>query len=231
YPKYSLLGWSDGGITAMIFAANNPGAVEKMVVWGANASVTKEDLDMYEKARDIDKWNPRMRNPLEGYPKYSLLGWSDGGITAMIFAANNPGAVEKMVVWGVNALVTKEDGDMYEKARDIDKWNPRMRKPLEARYGVDGLRSMWKKIYWLDAIDRFFNGKGGNIYQEFLPKIRCPTLIVHGQKDPMVPQFHADYLHKNIAGSMLHLMPEGQHNLHLRYAEEFNEIVSKFLKE
>lgn len=50
----------------MILAASNPRAIDKMVVWGANASVTQEDVDMYDKARDVDKWNPKMRDPLEG---------------------------------------------------------------------------------------------------------------------------------------------------------------------
>lgn len=29
----------------------------------------------------------------------------------------------------------------------------------------------------------------------------------------------------------LHLMPEGKHNLHLRYAAEFNKLVEDFLKD
>jgi valacyclovir hydrolase len=84
---------------------------------------------------------------------------------------------------------------------------------------------------WIAAIERFSKQKGGNICQECLPKIKCPTLIIHGEKDPMVPSFHPEYLHKHIAWSTLHLMPEGRHNLHLRYADEFNLVVSKFLKE
>lgn len=37
-----------------------------MVVWGCNASVTEEDLKLYEAIRDVSKWNPKMRQPLEG---------------------------------------------------------------------------------------------------------------------------------------------------------------------
>ena len=66
YSRYSLLGWSDGGITALILANNNPELVDGMVVWGSNSYVTKEDMAMIEVSRDISKWNPRMRDPLEG---------------------------------------------------------------------------------------------------------------------------------------------------------------------
>ena len=66
HSKYSLLGWSDGGITAMILAAAHPQCVHRMVVWGANATVTADDIKLYEAIRDTSKWSPKMREPLEG---------------------------------------------------------------------------------------------------------------------------------------------------------------------
>ncbi|KAG8133269.1 hypothetical protein E2320_011073, partial [Naja naja] len=41
----------------------------------------------------------------------------------------------------------------------------------------------------------------GDICQQLLPHIKCPTLIIHGEKDPLVPRFHAEYIHKHIGGS------------------------------
>jgi valacyclovir hydrolase len=60
-------------------------------------------------------------------------------------------------------------------------------------------------------------------------RVQCPTLIVHGAKDAMCPQFHADYLKENIKGSEMVVMEEGKHNLHLRYAQEFNQLIERFL--
>lgn len=48
FEKFSLLGWSDGGITALIAAAMYPHLVTKMVVWGANAFVSEQDLQLYD---------------------------------------------------------------------------------------------------------------------------------------------------------------------------------------
>lgn len=48
FERYSLLGWSDGGITAMILAAKFPLAVHKLVVWGSNAYILPEELKIYE---------------------------------------------------------------------------------------------------------------------------------------------------------------------------------------
>ena len=66
HSKYSILGWSDGGITAMILAAALPKSIHRMVVWGANATVTAKDIEMYDVIRDTSKWSPKMREPLEG---------------------------------------------------------------------------------------------------------------------------------------------------------------------
>jgi len=56
-------------------------------------------------------------------------------------------------------------------------------------------------------------------------------LILHGARDPLVPSLHPEAIHRGIAGSRLHIFPDGKHNIHLRYAEEFNAITHAFLSE
>ena len=56
-------------------------------------------------------------------------------------------------------------------------------------------------VYIMCRIHVHVCGVLGNICDDKLGDIKCPTLIVHGQKDALVPQFHADHLHKNIKGS------------------------------
>jgi valacyclovir hydrolase len=46
--KFSMLGWSDGGITSMIAAANYPERIDKLVIWGANAYIIDQEAKMYE---------------------------------------------------------------------------------------------------------------------------------------------------------------------------------------
>ncbi|XP_013880160.1 valacyclovir hydrolase [Austrofundulus limnaeus] len=164
-----------------------------------------------------------------GFGRFSLLGWSDGGITALIAAARNPDRINKMVVWGSNAFVSQEDLKLYNMVRDVSKWSARMRRPMEETYGDQGFAELWAS--WVDGISQFVHRPEGSICMELLPLISCSTLIVHGEKDPMVPGFHPQYLHKHIKGSRLQLMPEGKHNLHLKYAEQFNKLVEDFLEE
>ncbi|XP_036377788.1 valacyclovir hydrolase isoform X2 [Megalops cyprinoides] len=161
------------------------------------------------------------------FKRFSLLGWSDGGITALIAAARNPSLINKLVVWGSNAYVTEEDLKIYNAIRDVSTWSERMRKPMEDMYGARDFAKIWEA--WVDGISQFAQRPDGSICRELLPLISCPTLIVHGGKDPMVPGFHPQYLLQRIRGSRLHLMPEGKHNLHLRFAAEFNQLVEEFL--
>lgn len=162
------------------------------------------------------------------FKKFSLLGWSDGGITALIAAAKYPALIHKLVVWGANASVTQEDVRIYNGIRDVSKWSEKVKKPLEELYGHKYFAETCEA--WVDGIARFAEKPGGSICQQLLPHIQCPTLIIHGEKDPLVPRFHAEYIHEHIKGSRLHLMPEGKHNLHLRFAEEFNREVEEFLR-
>ena len=129
---------------------------------------------------------------------------------------------------GANAFVSQEDVDMYEKLRDISKWSEKMRDPLVKVYG-DTLQDLWST--WMDSIIRFQSHNQGDICLKELSKITCPTLIVQGAKDPLVPAFHGTFLRDRIKGSRLEVFEEGKHNLHLRFHTEFNRMVEQFLSE
>ncbi|OWF53546.1 Valacyclovir hydrolase [Mizuhopecten yessoensis] len=163
-----------------------------------------------------------------GLRKISVLGWSDGGNTGMILAAKEPALVSKLVVWGANAYFTEQDINAFEKIRDISSWSDRMREPFVKVYGEEYFQKHWSK--WVDACQAYYNDREGNIFMDDLKNITAKTLIIHGVKDALVEQEHPDYLHANIKCSELFLMPEGKHNLHIRYSKEFNSLVEEFLK-
>ncbi|NXK85996.1 BPHL hydrolase, partial [Formicarius rufipectus] len=151
--------------------------------------------DFYERdAKDAMEFMQALK-----FKKFSLLGWSSGGIAALIAAAKYPNLIHKLVVWGATASVTQEDVRTYNGIRDVSKWNENVKKPLEEMYGLD----YFAKTYgaWVDRLSLFAKNSDGNICQELLPDIKCPTFIIHGEKDPLVSQLHAEYIHKHIKGS------------------------------
>ena len=159
-----------------------------------------------------------------GFEKYSVLGWSDGGITGLILAARQPDAVEKLVAFGCNAYVSDADRACTRAIKNTDDWSPRLREPLEVFYGKEGLKKLW-----FDFVEHY--NKFDDICKSDLPNIKCPVFLLHGDKDPMVGDEHFDYLVSNIKNIRTHRWPDGKHNIHMKYAKEFNELVTKFLSE
>jgi len=175
--------------------------------------------------KDADMAVATMKNL--GFEKFSMLGWSDGGITALIASARYPEDVNKLVIWGANSYIAKSDIEMIEQVADISKWSDRMRKPMEDIYG-DSFPDMWSS--WVNAYKSYY-AAGGDICSDLLKNISAPSLVIHGAKDAMVAEEHIDFLHTNIKGSTKFVFQDGKHNLHFKYKEEFNKMVQEFLKE
>ncbi len=180
-------------------------------------------LDFFD--RDAKVADELMTKEL-GFDKYNVLGWSDGGITGLVMAAIFPNNVEKLVIWGANSYISSKDVADVENVRDVSKWSERMRKPMEDVYGVDYFPVLWGQ--WCDSYKAIYEQRDGDIVDKRLKDIKCPVLIIHGDKDAMVDGVHPDNMHAKIAGSKLHRFPEGKHNLHLKYQDEFNNMVKDF---
>ncbi|KAK9305041.1 hypothetical protein QLX08_003741 [Tetragonisca angustula] len=163
------------------------------------------------------------------YTKFSLIGWSDGGITSLMLASMFPNNIRKMVAVAANAYVTPEEVKIYKNYQNIDTWSEKMRAPMIKIYGEEYFRRTWSN--WVDAVLRICEKQHGDLCKESLAKIKCPSLIIQGTKDAMVLPEHPIYLKDHIAGAKLKIFEKGAHNLHLRYPEEFNDVVTKFLIE
>lgn len=164
-----------------------------------------------------------------GYKEFSLIGWSDGGITSLILAAKNPDSIRKMIVFGTNAYIIPEELEIYKSIRNIDTWSEKMKQPLLNIYGEEYFRNTWSD--WVDTMERIYKKNKGDLCKNDLAKIKCPTLIIHGAKDVIVKPEHPVYLKDHIKNSEVTIFEKGAHNLHLRYQEEFNTLAMKFLTE
>ncbi|XP_013102479.2 valacyclovir hydrolase [Stomoxys calcitrans] len=162
-------------------------------------------------------------------PKFSIIGWSDGGITGLIAAGRYVDNIEKLIIWGAGAYLIPDEVIALHKMKDVNKWSPRMREPMEKVYGEKRFAELWSE--WVDAASAFYGEREGDFCKQEVEMIKAPTLILHGKKDPMIAAEHIPYLREHIKGARYHEFPEGKHNIHLRYAEEFNKLVAQFLSE
>jgi len=160
-----------------------------------------------------------------GHERFSIIGWSDGANIATIMAAQHPEGVARLVVFGGQSFLTAQEITAFNDIRKISAWSPRAAEAMRAIYGEE-LDALW---------DRYVAGQeslfaaGGDLYQPLLAQVKSPTLVLHGAKDSLIPGLHPEAIHRGIAGSLLHIFPEGKHNIHLRYADEFNALALAFL--
>ncbi|XP_053980552.1 valacyclovir hydrolase-like [Hylaeus volcanicus] len=180
-------------------------------------------LDFY--SRDAT-WARNLMKTL-GFETFSPVGWSDGGVSALILSANYPQNVRKLVAVAAQAFLSQEEIEEYRQIRNIDTLPDDLRQQLSDYYGADYFRNMWAA--WIDGLDNIYTQRNGDICKELLPKIRAPTLIMQGSNDTGVPAFHRVYLKDHIRGAKLKIVQNATHPVQLEYPEEFNSIVTDFL--
>ena len=152
-----------------------------------------------------------------------MMGWSDGGNTALILAAEHPDKVRKVLVAGANYKMSgyifgdslrpipadytppKEEQKFIN---DYFKVNPDQWKKI-----VNDRISMWsKEIYFSPAI---------------LQQINVPVMLVLGDKDAVTTE-HGLEMHRLIKGSYFCILPNTTHKVFSEKPKLMNEIAIDF---
>jgi valacyclovir hydrolase len=173
-----------------------------------------------------------------GIDKFNVMGWSDGANSSVLLTASNPSRVEKLIIFGGNSYIDNEYIEGCESVRNISTWSQKMKESLLPIYGETDLQSMWSSC--CDAMQTIYSLKGGDICQEDAKLLSCPVFVLGGDKDPIAPAVHPWWFYKNIGTKAntapsipkqvrIHMFPEGKHNVHIKYADEFNTLVEEFL--
>ncbi|KAI5633359.1 alpha/beta hydrolase fold domain-containing protein [Phthorimaea operculella] len=237
-PKYSLLGWCAGAITGIILAAKYPEAVEKLVLISPRTALLQCELDKLRFQGlpycSVSWINYDVSNYYYSYnsPLPDILGWCAGAITGMILAAKYPeGVVQLVLEYG---LSLREIGFyvchiLFPDAANEEFWSKHMDEPTVQIHGMESTVSTWTNL--VECLTNIYNTRNGDICSDLTKDIKCPTLILYGQKDPVVDSSHITFINTNIKGSRLHLYPDGKHNIHILYPEDFNKRVQEFLLE
>ena len=162
-----------------------------------------------------------------GFKKFSVFGHSDGGMIGICVAAMYPDAVEKLVIMEANTFVAEDDEKLYQQHKDLQG---ECLERLEAIYGWECAFDYWGQ--WIDTHLKIYDA-GGNICKDKLSSVKYPTLIIHGNKDEVVPEYHPDFIAKNIPNSKVHKFDEAGHGIHKDpdYIDEFHQIFEQFLSQ
>jgi len=158
-----------------------------------------------------------------------FMGWSDGGILALLIAKNNPDLVHRVIASGANTRLVGMTPEEIKKIRDSTP--EQLAADIEKKYrdqyvdvSPDGEKH-WpiivKKIWdlWLTPLI---------LEDKDLALIKAPTLIINGDKD-LIPVEHAVEIFKALPKGQLFIVPATEHHTFELAAPLLNPMMLTFL--
>lgn len=146
--------------------------------------------------------------------KAHLLGFSDGGNIAMVFAIRYPERVDKLILNGANL-----------DARGV---RPAIQVPIEIGYRIARLFAGKSDKAKRNAELLGLMVNDPNVPVQELSKISVKTLVIAGTRD-MIKEDYTRLIAKSIPGAELVLLP-GDHFIAGKDPEAFNQRVLEFLR-
>jgi pimeloyl-ACP methyl ester carboxylesterase len=166
-----------------------------------------------------------------------VVGFSLGGWTGMELALLRPHLVSKLVLVNSAGLHVPgapmgelfiDDLDAMRKLLFLDPNNPVVK--LAMPLSLDDPRI----LYWLRAREATAR-VGWNPYLHnprlaaHLRRIECPTLVLWGKHDKLIPLAHGEHLAKAIPQARLNVFEQSAHMLPFEQPVEFAEQVRQFV--
>ena len=150
-----------------------------------------------------------------GITKCHLLGFSDGGNIALLFALRYPQYVEKLILNGAN--LTPDGVKLSTQLPIAAGW---------CVSGVCGLFSKKARANW-EMLNLMVTQP--HIRPQTLEKLTVPTLVIAGERD-MIKEKHTRLIAASLPNSKLVILP-GDHFVARRNWQQFNPAVQAFLAE
>ena len=152
-----------------------------------------------------------------------LIGHSDGGSIALIFAAAYPTRPRAIVTEAAHVFVEQVTLDGIRAAVNVYE-STNLRDRL-ARYHGDNTERMfrgWSDI-WLSPSFHDWN------IEHLLPKITCPSLIMQGEDDEYGTDAQVDSIVRQVSGPAMRLMIPGcAHIPHHQARDRVLDEISRF---
>lgn len=147
-----------------------------------------------------------------------VVGWSDGGINAVLLAIRHPNKVKKMAITGTNlwpdsTAIFKDVIDLVTP--DIVALMKKKDKTPEERTGAKLGRLIIEEPH---------------ISLNQLHQIKVPTLVMGGDHDVIKPE-HTLLIHQHIPNSYLWIAPNSGHSAAIVYKDDFNKNLLQFFKQ
>lgn len=160
-----------------------------------------------------------------GSQRAAVLGFSEGGATALMFAAAHPDRVSSLVLWGAFPRTGWAEDYPWGETREesLRRWV----EPLKAgrlpapellfpSAADDPETRRWQRRYALHSATpamhlALLRMNGRLDVRGILPAVRVPTLVMHRSDDAAVPVEHSRFMAERIPGATLVEYDGGDH--------------------
>lgn len=157
-----------------------------------------------------------------------VAGFSDGAIVSLLLAALHPERVKAVAALGAQPTINEQNVAGIRRWLLENPLSPEWQRQLAELHGDP----YWQTLpaLYVAAQEALVAHGGVLISEAELAAITCPTLIMHGTRDRIVPVEYAHILSEKIPRARLHLFDAG-HPAHLRYPAEYSTLVLDFLRQ
>lgn len=157
------------------------------------------------------------------------LGHSAGGAIALQFALDHPERTRALILVGTASEANEKSRDFYHQLAAIAE--ERGMDAVVKRLGMarEAANLVPAEPRGFAHVTRAMAGLKENPLTERLGEIRCPTLILVGEKD-FLGAGGSVIMSRRIANAELEIVPERGHGLFLEDPEGFNRRVVAFLQ-
>ena len=159
-----------------------------------------------------------------------IMGWSDGGNTALILANNRPDKIKKVLASGANYKLSGypsilNDTTNYERLINSPEFEADAKEEIQNYLNLCPGRD-WKKFF-ID-INKMWSQK---IYfpASILEGINVPVMIVLGDRDAVTLE-HGVEMYRLIKGSQFCVLPNTSHRVFYERPDIINEIAIQFFE-
>jgi pimeloyl-ACP methyl ester carboxylesterase len=151
-----------------------------------------------------------------------LVGHSDGGSIAIIFAGKNPDAVRGLILEAPHVFVEDLSVASIAQARVNYQTTDLPQKLSRHHANVDATFWGWNDI-WLDPDFRSWN------IEDYLATIRCPVLCVQGEQDEYGTRAQVEAIKAQVPQTEIAMLPECKHSPHRDQPERTLERMVEFV--
>ena len=191
--------------------------------WGYGRSSPRPALDLPTFATDVHDLEALLDGL--GHRRVALVGHSDGGTTALYFAARFPDRVFALVTVAAHIYLEPTMVPGILGIRQAYESDARFRQGLLRAHGEQA-EAVFRNWYegWAQPAHLGWD------MRPMLGGVRCPTLVIQGEADEHATPQHARDLADGVADGSLCLMAGVGHMPPQDVPDEFNRRVLEFLE-